>query len=109
MVEKRDISEKTEAAKKKKKEDLEIEEALKHIIQAARIVVEATKQRRPLIKGFRQSLSPVLLPQNHRFQQIQQKPIHSLSAISSARFLEVQTYREFNRVFLLPSVNLSSS
>ena len=24
-------------------------------------------------------LSPVLLPQNHRLQQIQQKPIHSLS------------------------------
>ena len=42
MVEKRDISEKTEAAKKKKKEGLEMEEALKHIIQAARTIVKAT-------------------------------------------------------------------
>lgn len=42
MVEKRDISEKTEAVKKKKKEDLEMEEALKHIIQAARTMVEVT-------------------------------------------------------------------
>ena len=42
MVEKRDLSERTEAAKKKKKEDLEMEEALNHMIQAARTMVEAT-------------------------------------------------------------------
>ena len=42
MVGKRDLSERTEAAKKKKKEDLEMEESLKHIIQAARTMVEAT-------------------------------------------------------------------
>lgn len=42
MVEKRDVSEKTEAAEKKKKEGLEMEEALKQIIQAARTIVEAT-------------------------------------------------------------------
>ena len=41
MVKKRDISEKTEAAKKKKKEDLEMEEPLNHMIQAARTMVEA--------------------------------------------------------------------
>ena len=39
MVKKRDISEKTEAAKKKKKEDLKMEEALKQMIQAARTKV----------------------------------------------------------------------
>ena len=42
MVKKRDISEKTEAAEKKKKEDLEMEEGLNHMIQAARAMVEAT-------------------------------------------------------------------
>ena len=42
MVIKRDISEKSEAAKKKKKEDLEMKEALNHMIQVARTKVEAT-------------------------------------------------------------------
>ena len=79
MVKKRDISEKTEAAKKKKKEDLKMEEALKHMIQAARTKVEATQTEKTLIKGFRQNLSPVLLPLIHLLQQNQQEPIHSLS------------------------------
>ena len=79
MVKKRDISEKSEAAKKKKKEDLEMEEALKHMIQAARTKVEATQTEKTIDQGIQTELSPVLLPQNHLLQQNQQEPIHSLS------------------------------
>ena len=52
MVKKRDISEKTEAAKKKKKEDLKMEEALKHMIQAARTKVEATQTEKTIDQGI---------------------------------------------------------
>ena len=52
MVKKRDISEKSEAAKKKKKEDLEMEEALNHMIQAARTKVEATQTEKTIDQGI---------------------------------------------------------
>ena len=48
MVKKRDISDKTEAAKRKKKEDLEMEEALNLMIQAARTKVEATQTEKTI-------------------------------------------------------------
>ena len=62
MVKKRDISEKTEASKKKKKEDLEMEEALNHMIQAARTKVQATQTEKTIDQGIQTEPLPCPSP-----------------------------------------------